>query len=215
MRRILLLMPTRYELRFVPQAWIDRWSQAGGKIRICGFGAIEAGILTNQLCSELHPEHVVLGGIAGSFELEPPIGESIAFTHVASYGIGVGSGKNYQSARSLGWSSEIDISENGWRQLDNSTPKHQPETTKLLLSATSASADIEDAENRRSCFPQAIAEDMEGYSVALACVKIGIPCSIIKGISNQVGNRDHRSWRIEKAIASCLKQIEVEFMLEE
>ena len=44
------------------------------------------------------------------------------------------------------------------------------------------------------------AEDMEGFAVATACRLANVPLSIIRGISNVAGDRDHRRWEIDLAI---------------
>ncbi|NBP89418.1 MAG: futalosine hydrolase, partial [Planctomycetia bacterium] len=50
------------------------------------------------------------------------------------------------------------------------------------------------------------AEDMEGFAVALACRLAGVPCQIIRGISNRAGDRDKAHWQIEPALRAVAKQ---------
>jgi futalosine hydrolase len=51
--------------------------------------------------------------------------------------------------------------------------------------------------------PAAVAEDMEGFAVALACRLAGVPLTIIRGISNTAGDRDHARWRVPEALAAA------------
>ena len=48
--------------------------------------------------------------------------------------------------------------------------------------------------------PEAAAEDMEGFGVAVSCVLADVPLQIIRGISNRAGDRDKRHWDIEGAL---------------
>ena len=73
----------------------------------------------------------------------------------------------------------------------------------LLLTTTAASADDRDADLRRQRFPQARAEDMEGFAVALACALADVPLEIVRGISNQVGDREPGRWSIPRALAAA------------
>ena len=57
-----------------------------------------------------------------------------------------------------------------------------------------------DVHDRRLTFPDAVAEDMEGFSVAFACAMAGCQLSIVRGISNVAGDRDKAHWRITDAL---------------
>ena len=56
---------------------------------------------------------------------------------------------------------------------------------------------------RRGLFPDAAAEDMEGFAVALACRLAGVPLSIVRGISNTAGDRDPARWLVPEAVAAA------------
>jgi futalosine hydrolase len=72
-----------------------------------------------------------------------------------------------------------------------------------LLTACAASATAADVARRTSLFPVAAAEDMEGFGVALACRLAGVPLTIIRGISNTAGDREHARWRMPEALAAA------------
>ena len=80
---------------------------------------------------------------------------------------------------------------------------YEPAGAGLLLSACAASATAADAAVRREQFPAAVAEDMEGFAVALACRLAGVSCQIIRGISNRVGDRDKANWQVEPALRAA------------
>jgi len=78
-------------------------------------------------------------------------------------------------------------------------------TPMTLLTACSASANFDEAQERASRYPDASAEDMEGFGVAMACQISNVPLRIIRGISNQAGDRNHGNWKISEAIQSAAK----------
>jgi len=48
---------------------------------------------------------------------------------------------------------------------------------------------------------------MEGFSVAAACRFAGIPLRIVRGISNQAGDRNKENWRVRDAMHAVEKSI--------
>ncbi len=170
-------------------------------MHVCGFGPITACARAARLIAEHRPEHVLLIGIAGSLSDRVAIGRAYTFASVTCEGIGVGWGEQYRSAESL-----------GWPQLDAKDP-HVPviadridglvgDAAQHLLSVCAACADTAAASLRRERHPDADAEDMEGFGVAVSCQLAAVPLTIIRGISNRAGNRDHAQWRVDEALAS-------------
>jgi len=74
---------------------------------------------------------------------------------------------------------------------------------RVLVSCCAASANAAEAESRRRANPEAVAEDMEGFAVALSCRLAGVPLTIIRGISNVAGDREHANWQIEPALRAA------------
>lgn len=50
--------------------------------------------------------------------------------------------------------------------------------------------------------PRAVAEAMEGFGVAEAAARHGLPTLEIRAVSNPVGPRDRSAWRIGEALAA-------------
>jgi futalosine hydrolase len=51
-------------------------------------------------------------------------------------------------------------------------------------------------------YPDAVAEAMEGYGVAVAAAQAGVPFAELRTVSNLVGPRDRTAWRIDLAFAA-------------
>jgi futalosine hydrolase len=74
-----------------------------------------------------------------------------------------------------------------------------------LLTVCAASADSDEVLQKRQHFPQADAEDMETYSVAAVCRQCNVPLRVIRGISNQAGDRNLARWQVADAMKATVK----------
>jgi futalosine hydrolase len=204
MRQHLVLVPTESESRI-----IEPLVRAGGSgsfcLHLCGFGPVVAAARTALLIAEHRPERVLLVGIAGRLSNRLAIGGAYAFERVACHGVGAGSGDAFAPAEALGWPQwPGDGADSATRIGDEISfaSGRLPDSAAragLLLSACAASADEADVCSRRQLFPDAAAEDMEGFAVAAACRLAGVPLDIVRGISNAAGDRDASGWQIEAA----------------
>jgi len=201
--KTLLLVPTELELA--------RLEDAGGfpsdlaLTEVCGFGVAAAAARASALLARHAPREVLLVGIAGAYDIGAnPSGTALAFDAVASHGIGAGEGSSFQGPNALGfpqWPATQDAEAVG-DQLSLETPRGDG----LLLTTCAASDTPERAAELRERFPGALAEDMEGFGVALACHLARTPCWIVRGVSNEVGDRDPTRWRIPSALANARRR---------
>ncbi len=206
----LMLVPTQMELDLLRQCWR---SEFPCRVEVCGFGPIASAANTARMIARHHPRRIMLLGIAGVYRDEIGIGEAAAFDEVGCYGIGVGEGDRFRSAQSFGWQhwdGSDDSPAIGDRiELAKSTALDGlPETPRLLLTVTSVSERSVDVTHRLKHFPTAVAEDMEGFGVAVACQLANLPLRIVRGISNRAGDRNKSNWQIPAAIQSAAKLAE-------
>jgi len=206
MTRLLILVPTDFELRKLQPLLADSVKQADGMLLTCGFGPIVAGIRTTQLLAFYKPRAVVLAGIAGALGPQLPIGTATTFSRIACYGIGAGSGSDFETASELGWPQWTDpeFGESYGDVIEptiESDPGGSPGS--MLLTVCAASGCTEDVAHRLNKFPHAVAEDMEAFSVALACRMARIPLTVIRGISNMAGDRDKTNWNVAAALEAA------------
>ena len=179
------------------------WVRVGidAPCELCGFGPVAAAARAASLIARHKAERVVLTGIAGTFDVTGlPVGTAAVFPRVAMHGIGVGVAAAFVSAAAL-----------GFRHWPNTGlgPEHSdvlvvdapvPPAAGQLLTCCTASASPEEARQRLERYPGAVAEDMEGFAVALACRLAGVPLAIARGISNEAGDRDVGRWQIPTAL---------------
>jgi futalosine hydrolase len=198
----LLLVPTSKEKQLVQRQLDTLASGWNCQIELCGLGLVQSALTTVQLIQKIEPSQVWLLGIAGAYTRGLPVGSAFEFSQVASYGIGVGSGSSFQSPSQLGWTAELGYS---CPEVIQISKLH---IDRLMLSVTSASADSLEAGQKLEKFPQAVAEDMETYAVALACRSMGVPLRVVRGISNMAGNRNFIQWQAEAAMTAAVELLE-------
>ncbi|MBU6309841.1 MAG: futalosine hydrolase [Planctomycetes bacterium] len=206
--RTLFLVPTELERR-VLQPLVAPALGRDGVVELCGFGPVAAAARTSLLVARHQPVHVLLVGIAGRIDQGLALATAYRFQQVACFGIGVGSRDEFIPAGTLGWpqwpgdtadgSPAIgDVIDCGPREASAAVPG-----AKLLLTACAASATADDVRTRKRLFPAAVAEDMEGFAVAFACRLAGVPCEIVRGISNSAGDRDQSRWQTKAALEAA------------
>lgn len=198
----LILVPTQRERRVVGPRLL-----AHGRVELCGFGLVAAAARTATLLATGHPTRIVLVGIAGCLDDTLPIGSAWLFDRVACHGVGAGTGAAFVPAAALGWpqwpgdppTAAAAIGD----ELPCGVPGRMPRARGLLLSVAAAAADAGDVAARLALFPDAVAEDMEGFAAAAACRMSGVSIAIVRGISNAAGDRDAARWRIDAALEAA------------
>ena len=204
MSKTLILVPTESERRLLAPALVAGPGPSP-RIELCGFGPVAAAARAAALVAEHAPRRVMLVGIAGRIAARLEIGAAYRFDRVACYGVGAGSGDGFLSAAALGWSQWPGDPPDPAAAVGDVIACDAASATpsELLLTACAASASADDVARRTKLFPAAVAEDMEGFGVALACRLAGVPLTIIRGISNTAGDRDHARWRLSEALAAA------------
>lgn len=203
----LILVPTPREMESLHRMLEADFGGPGCAFQLCGFGPIAAAARASALISRYKPQRVMLIGIAGSFDSDRyPVGMACRFDRVVCSGIGVGMGSNHQSAQQIGWQQfsggDAQPQIGDLIPLDSAFVEGVPLAGELLT-CCSASANLEEARERRQLFPDAVAEDMEGFAVAMACSLARVPLQIVRGIVNRVGDRDSQTWRIDEAMSAA------------
>jgi futalosine hydrolase len=158
-------------------------------VAVCGVGLANAGVGAAHAIAT-HPaaaDGVVLVGAAGTYdERRQPLGSALVAGSVRCHGIGAGG----RTPAELGF---------GGHDLLTLSPDGGPE----VVSVAQASRDGRQAAAIAARYPNAVAEEMEGYAVALAARRFGVPAVIVRGISNRAGDRDRSRWQIHPALRSA------------
>ena len=202
MKRLLILVPTDFEAQFLRPLLQSELANSDSAFEICGFGPVTSGIRTSQLIAQHRPAHCLLLGIAGSFCPELRIGSAMSFNQISCYGIGVGSGSEHVGALEMGWQLWPELRQTNCAAMPLILDEGHSSDNLHLLTVCSAAVTADDALERKKRFPGVDAEDMEAYSVGLACLSSETRLTVVRGISNRVGERDKSQWDIPAALSS-------------
>ncbi|MCM2370357.1 futalosine hydrolase [Aporhodopirellula aestuarii] len=230
----LLLVPTAMERDRLLAAIKKSGGPSGGlpettNVELCGFGVAAAAAMTMRHLLVHQPDRVILAGIAGALAPNSgtpsvcQIGAAYWFSEVICDGIGVGEMTSFRSAGVLGWPhvQPEDGTDPIGDHIRLCVPGVGRDRQDELCLVTGCAGAADDAmaksrlvrtratlrtENEASCAVVA-AEDMEGFAVALACRVAGVPVSILRGISNRAGDRDHANWQIAPAMDAVAKKL--------
>ncbi len=197
----LILIPTEGEKESLLRQ--GSWPEEEIRVELCGFGPVAAAARTAQLLAALRPRRALLLGVAGTLEPKACPVESVQeFDAVALDGLGAGDGDTLSGLRELGFAqwpgSPSTFEEPVFERID--LIEQPAGKARLLLTVCAASASSGQAVRRRARHPGALAEDMEGFGVALACKLARVPLTLLRGISNVAGDRQHSRWRIQPAL---------------
>lgn len=172
------------------------------RLLVIGVGPVAAALgVAAALAEDELPTACVLLGLAGTRDVERlPVGSALLADGVVDESVGAGRGPDFVPLERMGLSAKDRL------------PEHQPLVTTppglvtdppwivgAAGTVAAASGDEAHAHERRSRHPEVLAEEMEGYAVALACRRAGAPLAMIRGVSNVAGDRDHARWEIEAA----------------
>lgn len=190
-------------------------------LALCGFGLAAAGAGAAHVFGcyarmaredRLH-QGPVLVGLAGSYRPEvAPVGSVVIGTAARCHGIGVGEGAAHLPAETLGW--QQGVPRPGRVPLGDlarlTLPPALPGSVLQgqMLSVTAASADPAEAAARAAQYPEALAEEMEAFAVALAAQLYDLPLTVVRGISNVAGDREKSRWRSAAALEACRAALE-------
>jgi futalosine hydrolase len=159
----------------------------------CGFGLAAAGAGAAHAIATHRDDAgggVILAGAAGTYDPgRLAIGAALDAGAVRIDGIGAGGA----GPAALGFAESDVIALSG--------------AGGELLSVAEAAATPADAAARSARHPAAVAEEMEGFAVAVAASLFGVPLRIVRGASNMAGDRDHASWRLADALAAVRARI--------
>jgi futalosine hydrolase len=200
-----LFVPTEIEIALLDE--LGGFDAGTCIVKRCGFGPVASAAVAATVLASLRPARALLVGIAGTYDTDvAPLGSALEFDEVAIDGIGAGASARFLGPAALGFAQWNGApSESGAARIfDRITLRERDRAEhggRLLVSVCAVADTRAMAEERRQRFPDARAEDMEGFGVALACELASVPLRIVRGISNVAGDRDR--WRVREALAAA------------
>jgi futalosine hydrolase len=179
-----------------------------------GIGKVNAATATTALIERHHPRLVINTGCGGAYlESGLTIGELAVASEEFLADEGVLTSAGWKDLRFMSIPSLV----RGNRLYHNTIPlsKHAAEKAMQLadyygvklargrfITVSTCSGTRQRAEELVRSF-HGICENMEGAAVAQVCLRYGLDCLEIRGISNYVDERDMKTWDIPRAVETA------------
>ncbi|MFG2909931.1 futalosine hydrolase [Kitasatospora sp. NPDC048286] len=143
----------------------------------------------------------VSAGIAGGFAPLAPVGATVLADAIVAADLGAQTPDGFADVTELGFG----------------TVRHTPPPAAValvaralgpglavgpVLTVSTVTGSAERATELAARHPSAAAEAMEGFGVAEAAARYGVPALELRTVSNPVGPRDRSAWRIGEALAA-------------
>jgi futalosine hydrolase len=185
---LLVLVPS--EMEAARMALPDR---DGVDVMMCGVGLLNAGLSTAARLAQGGVTRCLLAGLGGSRDpRRMPLGTLAVGTAVRDQAFGVGHGRAFQGLDEIG----LPPDDFPPPVLELELPGVPGAVPCVIASVAAASATVSQATTWRRRHPDCLVEEMEGYGVALACRRAGVPLSILRAVSNVAGDRDKANWQL-------------------
>ncbi|GIO88744.1 Futalosine hydrolase [Paenibacillus faecis] len=172
-------------------------------VRLAGVGsALAAAATAAELAADGGYELVVCAGIGGGFPGRAPVGSLVVASDIVAADLGAETADGFAAVDELGFgSARVPVAEGlaaRWTAALESAGLPVCSGPVLTLSTVTGTAAT--AELLAARVPGAAAEAMEGFGVAVAARRLGLPVLEIRAISNAVGPRQRELWKIGDAL---------------
>jgi len=163
-----------------------------------GVGAASAAAATAAALAVEPYGVVVNAGIGGAFPESARLGDLLVAERIIAADLGADSPEGFLSVQELGFGTNVypAVAPEGLKSTATYEVVHGD-----LLTVTTATGTAQRAAWLRAHHPAALGEAMEGYGVAVAAARTGLPVAEVRAVSNPVGPRDRAAWRIGEALA--------------
>ena len=172
------------------------------RLGVTGMGIASACLALGSFIALEKPDMAFMVGTAGAMPgSDLAVGDTIAArTEVlAEFGvaqeIGIG---DVKPLKFISLQQEIDLSEAVTLDIKDKASETGPVRLGKILTVVGISRQYHDAHKRAECF-HVMAENMEGYGLALAGRCFRIKAAEIRGISNMAGDHDKSRWDFKGA----------------
>ncbi|MBE1485477.1 futalosine hydrolase [Plantactinospora soyae] len=143
---------------------------------------------------------VLSAGIGGGFPGLAPVGSIVVATRSVAADLGAESPDGFLTLDELGFGATSAPADPALLEILRSGLPHAVTGAVLTLGTVTGTTATTLALLARH--PDAVAEAMEGYGVAVAAAGAGLPFAELRAVSNPIGPRDRSAWRIGDAFAA-------------
>ncbi|MFJ9949137.1 futalosine hydrolase [Kitasatospora sp. NPDC091207] len=159
---------------------------------------------------------VVSAGIGGGFAPLAPVGATVVAEAIVAADLGAETPEGFADVTELGFGTVLHSPAPAAVALaakalgaasaaaagTGATAGAATVVTGTVLTVSTVTGSAERAAALLARHPRAVAEAMEGFGVAEAAARHGVPAFELRTVSNPVGPRDRAAWRIGEALAA-------------
>ncbi|MGW7096150.1 futalosine hydrolase [Streptomyces sp. NPDC054874] len=142
---------------------------------------------------------VVSAGIGGAFTPLTPLGSLVVASDIVAADLGADTPDGFLPVTALGFGRDRFTAP---PTLVREVAAAAGATAGPVLTVSTVTGTAERAGALLAAHPGALAEAMEGFGVAEAAARAGVPVMELRAVSNAVGPRDRDAWRIGDALAA-------------
>ncbi len=199
------------------RVWQGEVEDTAVHVVVTGVGKANTALALGALVPVLRPAAVVQVGVGGAYP-----GSGLESGHLAvatreAYGDeGAETRAGLRGLKALGlpvwraedreWYETLPVDPGLCRRLSAAARKVAPCRRGGFVTVSTVTGTAERAA-RLARRHRAVCESMEGAAAAHACLALGVPFGEVRGISNPVGPRDRRSWRLHEAAAAAQEAV--------
>jgi futalosine hydrolase len=180
-------------------------------ILCCGAGMANAAAAAALGIERYNPSHIFNVGVCGVYNAGlDAIGTVVTGTRALFADTGIDTGMDFQSMEKIGL--PLAQSESG-NQVFNSVELNRACGLQcavfLTVAACSGSPQRAALVSGRfkNEWKDLVCEDMESAAVGLMSWRAGIPCTVVRAISNVCGDRDYANWRMDEAAQAAQEEL--------
>ncbi|MFE3719206.1 futalosine hydrolase [Streptomyces cyaneofuscatus] len=150
--------------------------------------------------SASHPYGLVVSaGIGGGFAPAAPLGSLVVASDIVAADLGAETPDGFLPVTALGFGRDRFVPPPALVREVAAATGAAPGPVLTVSTVTGTAARTADL---LAAHPDALAEAMEGFGVAEAAERAGVPVLELRAVSNTVGPRDRAAWRIGDALAA-------------
>ncbi|MFI9323359.1 futalosine hydrolase [Kitasatospora aureofaciens] len=197
-------LPGGAEALPLPGGVLHRCAGAPVDVLAAGVGPAAAAAAASAALAARPYGLVASAGIAGGFAPHAPVGATVLADAIVVADLGAETPEGFADVTELGFGTvrhtpppavvALAGKALGTRDVDA--------VTGPVLTVSTVTGSAERASALAARHPGAAAEAMEGFGVAEAAARYGVPVFELRTVSNPVGPRDRAAWRIGEALAA-------------
>ncbi|MEO3767725.1 futalosine hydrolase [Streptomyces sp. B5E4] len=191
--RVLVIVAVAAEAEAVERAGRGDDVVVGG----VGPAAAAAGAATALAAAPVPYDLVIAAGIGGGFAGVAPVGGLVVADEIVAADLGAQTPDGFVPVTELGFGV---VAHRPPPEVARAAAEATGAVLGTVLTVSTVTGSAERTAELLRRHPRAAAEAMEGFGVAEAAARHGVPVLEIRAVSNAVGPRDRAAWRIPDAL---------------